>query len=39
MFLHVTKANYLTDYKVEVTFNNGRKGYSRFIRCFEGSNV
>ena len=26
MFLHVTDASYLEDYKVEVAFNNGRKG-------------
>lgn len=26
MFLHVTKAVYIGDYKVEVTFNNGHKG-------------
>lgn len=26
MFLHVRKAKYLTDYKVGVTFNNGRTG-------------
>jgi hypothetical protein len=26
MFLHVTKATYLEDYKVEVSFNNGKKG-------------
>ena len=26
MFLHVTSARYIKDYKVEVSFNNGRKG-------------
>jgi hypothetical protein len=26
MFLHVTKANYISDYKVEVFFNNGKNG-------------
>ena len=26
MLLHVTKAKYIEDYKVEVSFNNGRKG-------------
>ncbi len=26
MFLHVTDARYLGDYKIEVTFDNGKKG-------------
>ena len=26
MFLHITNARYLEDYKVEVSFNDGRKG-------------
>jgi hypothetical protein len=26
MFLHVTDARYIGNYKVEVTFNNGQKG-------------
>jgi hypothetical protein len=26
LFLHITEVNYLHDYLVEVTFNNGRKG-------------
>ncbi len=26
MFLHVTDAKYLEDYKIDVSFNNGRQG-------------
>jgi len=26
MFLHITDARYIEDYKIEVTFNDGRKG-------------
>ncbi len=26
MFLHVIKANYISDYKVEIFFNDGKKG-------------
>ena len=26
MFLHITKANYIKDYKVAVCFNNGKQG-------------
>ena len=26
MFLHLTEAKYIEDYKVEVSFDNGRKG-------------
>jgi hypothetical protein len=26
MFLHITNAVYITDYKIDVLFNNGRKG-------------
>ncbi len=36
MFLHVTNAKYLEDYKVEVSFNNGRKGVADLIDALEG---
>lgn len=37
MFLHVTKAKYLTDYKVEVTFNTGRKGIADLSDALKGA--
>ena len=37
MFLHVTDAKYLTDYKVEVTFNNGRKGIADLSDALKGT--
>jgi Protein of unknown function (DUF2442) len=37
MFLHVTDAKYLTDYKVEVTFNNGRKGIADLSDALKGA--
>lgn len=36
MILHVTKAKYLEDYKVEVTFNNGRKGVADLFDALQG---
>ena len=36
MFLHVTNARYLEDYKVEVSFNNGRKGVADLIDAIKG---
>lgn len=37
MFLHITDAKYLTDYKVEVTFNNGRKGIADLSEALKGT--
>ncbi len=37
MFLHVTNATYLTDYKVEVTFNNGRTGIADLSDALKGA--
>lgn len=37
MFLHITDAKYLTDYKVEVTFNNGRKGIADLSDALKGA--
>ena len=36
MFLHVTKAKYIEDYKVEVSFNNGRKGVADLFEALRG---
>ena len=36
MFLHVTNAKYIEDYKVEVSFNNGRKGVANLIGALNG---
>ncbi|MDP2832308.1 MAG: DUF2442 domain-containing protein [Pseudomonadota bacterium] len=36
MFLHVTEAKYLHDYLVEVTFNNGRRGYADLSEALHG---
>lgn len=36
MFLHVTNARYIEDYKVEVSFNNGRKGVADLIDAIKG---
>ncbi|WP_428357780.1 DUF2442 domain-containing protein [Methyloprofundus sp.] len=36
MFLHVTSAKYLEDYKVEVSFNNGRKGIADLSDALNG---
>ena len=37
MFLHITNARYLEDYKVEVFFNNGRKGIADLAEALKGS--
>lgn len=36
MILHVTKAKYIGDYKVEVTFNDGRKGVADLQDALSG---
>ncbi len=36
MFLYVTNAKYIEDYKVEVSFNNGRKGVANLIDALKG---
>ena len=36
MFLHVTNAKYVEDYKVEVSFNNGRKGVADLAGALKG---
>jgi len=36
MFLHVTDAKYIEDYKVEVSFNNGRKGVADLTDALRG---
>ena len=37
MFLHVTNAKYVEDYKIEVSFNNGRKGVADLASVLQGS--
>jgi hypothetical protein len=37
MFLHVTNAIYIEDYKIEVSFNNGRKGVVDLSSAVKGS--
>ena len=37
MFLHVVNARYLEDYKIEVSFNNGRKGVADLSDALKGS--
>lgn len=37
MFLHITKARYIEGYKVEVSFNNGRKGVADLFEALKGS--
>lgn len=37
MFLHITDARYLKDYKVEVYFNNGRKGVADLSDALKGT--
>ena len=37
MFLHVTDAKYLEDYKIEVSFNNGRKGIADLTDALRGA--
>ncbi len=36
MFLHVTNARYVDGYKVEVSFNNGRKGVADLTDALKG---
>jgi len=36
MFLHVTSAKYLEDYKVQVSFNNGREGIADLSSALKG---
>lgn len=36
MFLHITKARYIDNYKVEVQFNNGRKGIADLAGIIKG---
>ena len=37
MFLHVIDAKYLEDYKVEVSFNNGRSGIADLTDALKGA--
>ncbi|MGZ8191273.1 MAG: DUF2442 domain-containing protein [Methylococcaceae bacterium] len=37
MFLHITDAKYLENYKVEVSFNNGRKGIADLTDALKGA--
>jgi len=37
MFLHITNARYLEDYKVEVSFNNGRKSIADLADALKGT--
>jgi len=37
MFLHVTSAKYVEDYKIEVSFSNGRKGIADLRNALKGS--
>lgn len=36
MFLHIIDAKYVIDYKVEVSFNNGRKGIADLSDSLQG---
>ena len=36
MFLHVTKAKYLKNFMVEISFNNGRKGTADLANALKG---
>ena len=36
MFIHITSAEYLDDYKVAVSFNNGRKGVADLSDALKG---
>jgi len=36
MFLHVTSAKYLEDYRIEVSFNNGREGIADLSDALNG---
>ncbi len=37
MFLHVTSAKYVGDYRIEVSFNNGRKGVADLSGVLKGA--
>ena len=37
MFLHITNANYIEDYKISVSFNDGRKGIADMSNALNGS--
>jgi len=37
MFLHVTNAKYIEDYKIEVSFNNGKKGVADLMETLKGT--
>ena len=37
MFLHIAKAKYLSDYKIKVEFNNGRKGVADLSSILNGA--
>ncbi|TAK63467.1 DUF2442 domain-containing protein [Methylobacter sp.] len=37
MFLHVTNARYLEDYKVELSFNDGRTGIADLTDALKGA--
>jgi len=36
MFLHVTNAKYIEDYKIKVSFNNGRQGVADLAIALTG---
>lgn len=36
MFLHVTHATYIDDYKIEISFSNGRKGVADLSSTLHG---
>ncbi len=36
MFLHITDAKYIEDYKVEVAFNNGKRGIADLSEALHG---
>lgn len=36
MFLHVTEARYLDAYRIEVAFNNGKKGIADLAEALKG---
>lgn len=36
MFLHVTQARYLKDYRIEATFNDGKKGVADLSDVLQG---
>ncbi len=36
MFLHITEATYIADYKVQVVFNNGQQGIADLSELLQG---